>query len=295
MVFLPDISPQPEYYPPKPRKPAYKKPLPSSYKPPNESEPPNEVNPYQPPNEVNPYQPPNEVDPPTDEPLFYSSVKPTEQPAATESAPTEDLDMELKRRYPNLEEEMKKYIQAIISGSNYVTPASSPPIYFTEPPLELKQQNQQQEPELKQQNPEQEPEQEPGVDFDIPVDSMEEEIFSNMSDIQSESDNSEPEMSADAPEQTEVEPTDTEANEESENSNPDSEIFPGYDDESQNISDSESDLEQPGTDEDQERRRKSLFNKKSDRTQTFRTPDSSSYKIKFPHFFRGFDDWNFFS
>jgi hypothetical protein len=285
LVFLPDISPQPEYYPPKPRKPAYKKPLPSSYKPPNESEPPNEVNPF---------QPPSEVDPPTDEPLFYSSVKPTEQPAATETVPTEDLDLELKKRYPNLEEKMKKYIQAVISGSNYVTPASSPPIYFTEPPPELKQQNPEQEPELKQQNPEQEPEQEPGEDFDIPVESMEEAIFSSMSDIQSESDNSEPEMSADAPEQTEVEPTDTEANE-SDNTNPDSEIFPGYDDESQNISESESDLEQPGTDEDQERRRKSLFNKESDRTPTFRIPDHSSYKIKFPHFFRGFDDWNFYS
>ena len=70
--------------------------------------------------------------------LFYNSIKPTAEspikPSADQPKPDseiEHLELQLKARYPNLEAELKRYIQSLQSGTQYQTTTSQTPTSST--------------------------------------------------------------------------------------------------------------------------------------------------------------------
>ena len=196
--------------------------------------------------------------------LFYSSIKPTE--SSPETAPESEPEVDFKTKYPNLEEEMKKYIHSLLTGTPYVTtPAPDP----ENPKIELNLESDQTGPEeIVPEGDQQEPETEQGGDLES-VSESEQEVPAE-EELPPESD---PEINTDAEEVS------------SDNDSP-----VDYESEqSQNgFEESESDTES----EAEERFFRKLLTK-SDRI----SDDSrfSEFKVKFPKSFKGFTDWKIFA
>jgi hypothetical protein len=59
--------------------------------------------------------------------LFYSSVRPTEPQSGSENPESGEAEVDFRRKFPHLEEEMKRYIHSLLTGTAY-----SPPVFVPE-------------------------------------------------------------------------------------------------------------------------------------------------------------------
>ena len=212
--------------------------------------------------------------------LFYSSIKPpSSSEPETQTVPFIATEDDFQTRYPKLAEEMRKYIQSLQAGRLPDASTSSPPIYFTETPpssSDLEQTSNMlanhsppiyvtPKPDSESENPEEE--------------------------IQPEQENPDPEQELENPEVEEVNNELEEAENVEESAEPsivenEEEIFPGYEDESENTS--SADDEESGAEE-------KIFNSFIKKFDGYVDPMiPANYKTKFPSFFRGFDNWKFY-
>ena len=191
--------------------------------------------------------------------LFYNSIKPTAEspikPSADQPKPdseVEHVELQLKARYPNLEAELKRYIQSLQSGTQYQTTTSQTPTSSTDSTAKETEQLTER------------------VDLQIPDTAVQAHILAKIfnghspkyseSDQKQDSEHFKPEILKPSLEFEQFEDDSDPEHAESEMNHPDSH----------------------------------LINKSSRKMNLKFDPRlASSYRMKFPSYFRGFDDWKF--